>query len=229
MVFVQAKAGPHLPEDPESQFIVHYFDEKGNVTIRSGGTRAWRCNNPGALLKSPYSIGKDRHSIGTAGYGKYEYAVYPDYDTGHEALVVMLRGSVYSPLTLEEASLRYVKEDPNHIHKIVAISKLDPTRTIKSLSRTEFEIYWKAIEQNEGWGVGQENFIEKWHISGVHKRRGVIAEYLINKSGTSVWTSKEDALGFAKNGRLHVVIVCLKNGTTYLRPEFGSHAFHVIV
>lgn len=63
MVFVKAKVGPRLAGDPDSKFTVHYFDEKGNLTIRSGGSRAWRCNNPGNLLKSSYSTGKDRHSI----------------------------------------------------------------------------------------------------------------------------------------------------------------------
>lgn len=95
MIFIKAKAGPPNIGDPKSKFTVQYFDKQGNMTIRSGGTRAWRCNNPGALLKSSYSTSKDRRAIGTAGFGEYEYAVYPDYATGHEALVVMLRGSRY--------------------------------------------------------------------------------------------------------------------------------------
>ena len=229
MVFVKATVGPRLAGDPDSRFTVHYFDENGNLTLRSEGSRAWRCNNPGSLLKGPYSTGKDRHSIGTAGYGGYEYAVYPDYDTGHQALVVMLRGSVYSPLTLKEASSRYVKEDPDHIYKIVKICKLNPDRTIKSLSDIEFDAYWKAIEQNEHWEVGQEDFIEKWYISGVHKKRGIISEYLVNKPDTAVWTSREDALCLAREGRLHVVLVHLRNGTMYLRPEFRTHAFTLVV
>ena len=128
-------------------------------------------------------MSKARRAIGSAGDSEDEYAVYPDYETGHEALVVMLRGSVYSPLTLKEASLRYVFSNKNHIHKIVKISRLDPDRTIKSLSDKEFELYWKAMEQNEGWEVGDEDFIEKWIISGVHKKRGKITEYLLNQSG----------------------------------------------
>lgn len=104
MVYVKAKGKFANYGDPESQFTVHYYDENGDLTIRSGGTRAWRCNNPGALLESSYSTSKDRHCIGTAGYKKYIYAVYPDYETGHEALIVMLRGSRYFHLTLAEAS-----------------------------------------------------------------------------------------------------------------------------
>lgn len=102
MVFVRAKVGPPNIGKPTSMFTVQYFDEEGNMTIRSEGSRTWRCNNPGALLKSRYSMSNDRRSIGSAGFGNYEYAVYPDYETGHEALVVMLSGSRYRNLTLLE-------------------------------------------------------------------------------------------------------------------------------
>jgi hypothetical protein len=228
MILVKAKVGPPNIGDPKSKFTVQYFDEQGNMTIRSGGTRAWRCNNPGALLKSSYSTSKDRRAIGTAGFGEYEYAVYPDYATEHEALVVMLRGSRYRNLTLLEASLRYVREDPGHGLKIAKMSNLDPNRKIISLSDEEFERYWKAIEKNERWEVGQEDFIEKWIISGVHKRRGVIFEYFVQKPKGSVWLKKDEAISLANEGRLHAIIVHLKNGGIYLRPEYGTRPFELI-
>lgn len=148
MVFVRAQVG--LPDEGDSQelFTVQYFDEEGNVTIRSAGTRAWRCNNPGNLKKSPYSTG--------------------------------------------------------------------------------FETFWKAIEQVEKWRVGEEEFIEKEIIAGVHKKRGVIAEYLVRRSGKDVWIAKEQAVHFAVEGRLHAVIVHLKNGTIYLRPEYRAKPFELI-
>lgn len=228
MVFVRAESGPPNAGDSDEKFTVRYFDEQGNVTVRSGGRRTWRCNNPGALLKSPYSTGKDRRSIGTAGFGKYVYAVYPDYETGHEALVVMLRGSRYRHLTLLEASLRYVKEDPGHGPKIAKMSNLDAHRTINSLSDEEFERYWKSIEKNERWEVGEEDFFEKGIIAGVHKRRGIIFEYFVQKSKTGAWLSKEEAISLALEGRLHAILVRLKNGGFYLRPEHGHCSFPVI-
>jgi len=97
MVFVKARTGPANAGDPKAMFTVQYFDEDGNMTIRSGGTRAWRCNNPGNLLKSHYSMSKKRRAIGFAGDEKDEYAVYPDKETGREALIVMLLGSVTLP------------------------------------------------------------------------------------------------------------------------------------
>ncbi len=227
MPFVKAQTGPANYGDPESQFTVQYIDENGNMTIRSGGRRAWRCNNPGNLKKSPYSMSKKRRAIGFAGDSSDVYAVYADYETGHEALVLMLRGNIYSPLTLEQASKKYVSSDPNHIHKIVKMTNLDPKRTIKSLTDKEFEVYWKAIEKNEGWEVGREDFIEKWYITGVHKKRGVIIEYLVKNNEGLVWTSKEEALKLAMEGRLHAILVHMKNGRLYLRPEFGSKSFEL--
>jgi len=57
MKFIKAQVGPPLAGDPDSMFTVEYFDEKGNMTIRSRGSRAWRCNNPGNLHRSHYSMG----------------------------------------------------------------------------------------------------------------------------------------------------------------------------
>jgi hypothetical protein len=227
MAYIKAKVGP--PNIGEKEFTVQYFDEQGNMTIRSGGSVAWRCNNPGALLKSPYSTSKDRRCIGIAGNTGYTYAVYPDYETGHEALLVMLRGSKYRDLSLKEASIRYVKEDPDHIHKIVKLSKLNPDRIIKSLAPNEFESYWKAIEQNERWLVGREDFIDKWYITGVHRKRGVIFEYCVRQGREEVWVSKPEAIVMAGSNRLHAIVVHMRNGSSYLRPEYHSVTFSSLV
>ena len=228
MVFVRAKSGPPNAGDPPSMFTVHYFDEQGNMIIRSGGSRAWRCNNPGNLIASTYSTGRSRRSIGTATDGEDEYAVYPDYETGHEALVVMLKGSVYSPLSLRAAIKKYDRRNPKYIDTIVQITKLDPERSIKSLDDQEFEAFWKAIEFVEKWIVGEDEFIPKGIISGVHKKRGVITEYLVCVNRESIWLPKQDAIKWAMEGKLHAILVHLKNGNHYLRPEHGQHSFVVI-
>jgi|ERR1700722_15866708 len=227
MVFVKAEVGPPLAGDEPRMFTVRYFDEQGNLTIRSGGTRSWRCNNPGNLHKSAYSISKKRRAIGSAGDSKDEYAVYPDYETGHEALIVMLKGGIYSPLTLRAAMKRYDERNPTYIDEIVKITGLDPERTIKSLNPKEFESFWKAIEFVEKWIVGKEDFIEKWYIAGVHKKRGIITEYLIAMK-KEIWVSKMDAMKLVVEGRLHAVIVHLKNGTYYLRPEYKQKPFETV-
>lgn len=74
---------------------------------------------------------------------------------------------------------RYDESNRTYIDEIVKITGFDPERTIKSLNSKEFESFWKAIEFIEKWIVGKEDFIEKWYIAGVHKKRGIITEYLI--------------------------------------------------
>jgi hypothetical protein len=227
MTFIKAEVGPSNYGDGKSKFTVLYFDEQGNITIRSGGSRAWRCNNPGNLIASRYSTGKSRRSIGKAGDGVNEYAVYPDYETGHEALIVMLKGGVYSPLTLRVAIKRYDGTNPKYINEIVAITHLDPERTLKSLNPKEFESFWKAIEKVEKWEIGREDFIAKWYITAVHKKRGIITEYLVKMNRNTVWISKKDALKLADEKKLHAVVVHPQNGHAYLRPEFGSKPFEL--
>ncbi len=229
MVFIEAKTGPANYGDAEAQYTVQYFDENGNMTIRSGGTRAWRSNNPGNLKASPYSMGKDRRPIGKASDGVDTYAVYPDYETGHEALVVMLKGSVYSPLTLRAAMKRYEEKKKDYIDIIVSKTGFDPERTVKSLNKKEFKMFWQAIEETEDWKVGRENFIPKWYITGVHKKRGVIYEYLVQKEKKAVWVLKVDAVKMGEEGRLHAVVVHLKNNRAYLRPEYGTKSFQIVV
>lgn len=228
MVFVSAKSGPPLAGDPDSMFSVKYYDEDGNMTTRSRGSRAWRCNNPGNLHKSPYTMGKKRRAIGYAGDSEDEYAVFPDKETGREALLVMLKGSVYSPKTLRAAMLYFEPKKKDYIDIIVRRTGLDPERTIQSLNDEEFEMFWQAIEFVENWREGEEDFFEKWIISGVHKKRGIITEYLVCIKNKSIWLSKQKAIEWTMEDKLHAILVHMKNGNHYLRPEHGQHSFVVI-
>lgn len=40
MVFVRAKKGP--PPAESEKYTVHYFDQQGNLTVKSSGSKAWR-------------------------------------------------------------------------------------------------------------------------------------------------------------------------------------------
>lgn len=229
MVFVKAKVGPPNYGDPASMFTVQYFDEHGNMIIRGGGSRAWRCNNPGNLHVSKYSVSAKRRSIGTAKDGEDEYAVYPDYATGHEALIVMLKGSVYSPKTLREAMKRYDRKNPNYINIIVSKTSFDPERKVKSLNDHEFVKFWRAIEETEHWESGKEDFIDSCYITGVHMKRGVIQEYRICKGGNDVWVSKQDAIILAQEWKIHAIVVHSSNGNLYLRPIYHGKCFREMV
>ena len=219
MAFISAKEGP--PNAGEKPYTVQYFDEKGNMTIRSDGTKAWRNNNPGNM-KYRGGFATRHGAIGTAG----GMAVFPIEAIGRKALIDLLKSSNYNDLKITDLPEKYDKDNAREYRRmLLSISKLDPNKRIKDLSGKEFDQLREAIERIEGWEVGQEDFIEKWYISGVHKKRGIITEYLVNKGSRDSWVVKEEALNLALEGRLHATIVHLKNGTIYLRPEYGSHAF----
>jgi hypothetical protein len=174
-------------------------------------------------------MGIKRRAIGFAGDTEDEYAIYPDKEAGHEALVVMLRGSVYSPMTLRAALQYYEPKKKNYIDIVARRTGLSPERTIKSLDNHEFESFWEAIEFVDEWTEGEEELIEKWIISGVHKKNGVIFECLVQDPRGSFWLRKEDAISLVNEGGLHAIIVHLKNGTCYLRPEHGAKPFELII
>jgi hypothetical protein len=229
MPFVKAQEGP--PNIGDQTYTVQYIDEEGNMTIRSRGTRAWRNNNPGNLISNSYTRSKNRNgrTIGKAGGGpKESFAVYPDYESGHRALIDMLGGKTWGKKTLERASKDYTPGDPEHIKNIEKMTGLERNRKINSLNKKEFEAYWKAFETIEKWEVGREDFIPKWVIAGVHKKKGKIFEYLVRKPSGDIWVSKKKALQMTKKGQLHAVLVHLKNGHNYLRPEYHAGPFTLI-
>jgi hypothetical protein len=92
-----------------------------------------------------------------------------------------------------------------------------------------FEKFWWAIEDTEKWKVGREDFIEKWVITGVHLKRGVISEYCIRQNGNDVWISKQEAINLAQEYRIHAIVVHCLNGTIYLRPEYHAKRFREMV
>jgi hypothetical protein len=90
------------------------------------------------------------------------------------------------------------------------------------LDTHEFERYWRAIEQNEKWEIGREDFIDKWYITEIRSKHGVIYEFCMQQNGQDIWLSKSEAITLAEAHQLHAIVVHLKNGTCYLRSEYHA-------
>ncbi|MCB1118479.1 MAG: hypothetical protein KDK65_00810, partial [Chlamydiia bacterium] len=108
-------------------------------------------------------------------------------------------------------------------------TRLDTNRTIKSLNDREFKSFLEAIEYVEGWKVGKEDFIERWIISGVHKKRGVIFEYCLVKTREEKWVLKSEAVHLAKQGLIQANLVQPSRRTPYLRPYKRKCSFACLV
>lgn len=74
-----------IKAEPGMKRSVIYTDETGQYFRYSGGSLAWRNNNPGNLR--PGEISKKHGQIGVV----FKFAVFPDYESGHLALLDVLK------------------------------------------------------------------------------------------------------------------------------------------
>lgn len=208
-IFIKAEQGPGSS--------VIYFDDKGKKWIVEGGTRTWRNQNPGNLVMGKVSL--RNNPIGKAG----GFAVFPDYETGHKALIDLLLNE-FGTWNLIKLMQRYAPPNENNTKKYIAFIKkktgIDELILIKDYSKDGFQKLWKAIEQMEGWKKGTiKEYSAKGRITKVVKnKKGKILKYLIDGFG---WMNKQEAIQLAGQKKIDAVVVT-RNGTSFstLTPKF---------
>ncbi|MBQ5700442.1 MAG: hypothetical protein IIV74_04075 [Alphaproteobacteria bacterium] len=133
---------------------VLYKYNNGQVSKRSGGTRAWRNCNPGNLRLTPFS--RENGAIGTAG----GFAVFPNVETGRRALKNLLHSENYYNKTIRAAIYKYAPPHENNVssynRQLVKLTGLDINKKISSLNATQLESVINAICVIEGWREGKE-------------------------------------------------------------------------
>ncbi len=147
------QAKKRIPVSAKAQgndVIIEYGD--GSMEVRTGGTRAWRNNNPGNLENSAFSI---RHgSLGEAG----GFAIFASEQTGKDALVNLLKGGSYKNLTIAKTIERFappIENDTQHYQKLLrGFTGLDGSTIMNSLNDQQFNSVVNAIIRVEGWREG---------------------------------------------------------------------------
>ena len=132
-----------------------YVNADGTKIVRSGGSVAWRNNNPGNIRKSDFA--STNGAIGETD----KWAVFPDERTGLNAVVKLLRTQNYNTLSISDAIHRwapasdnnYPEKYVNHISKTTGLSS---TMIINDLSDYDLERVARAMQQFEGWIPGNE-------------------------------------------------------------------------
>lgn len=159
-------SGPEMPSTPpntsdrpiqatESGKDVIYIYTNQSKKRRHNGTRAWRNNNPGNIRPGRFS---DRiGGIGRAG----GFAVFPDEQTGLDAIVRLLKTDSYQKKTLAGAIRSWAPpSDGNNtsayqrqVEKAIGVSINTPMRNL-----TDSQLYQLAtiIRKIEGWNPGTE-------------------------------------------------------------------------
>ncbi len=135
-------------------YDVIYTTNDGAQFRRSGGTRAWRNNNPGCLRFSDFT--QNNGAIGHAG----GFAVFPDEDTGMRAIFALLRSDKYSAKTIASAMHSYAPPFENDTHAynryVQRMTGLAPNLILGSLSDEQIKGLTLAIRRVEGWRIGTE-------------------------------------------------------------------------
>jgi len=135
-----------------------YINIKGEKVQRSGGSAAWRNNNPGNIRKSQIA-----YSFGAIGETE-SWAVFPDEETGLNAIVKLLRSKNYNKLTIQAAIHRWAPfadgNDPvGYSKKVSKMTGLPANARINTLTDDELRNVANAIKVVEGWKVGREQKI----------------------------------------------------------------------
>jgi len=205
--FIKAESGPK-----ES---VIYIDDSGKRFQYSGGDRNWRNNNPGNL--KPGDVSKRNGQIGSAG----GFAVFPDAETGHVALLDSLKNAhgnkdlsqmigVFAP-KFENNTARYLR----FLRKR---SGVKDNKKIKDFTSSEFELLWQAIESMEGKRKPSIREIEdKKKITKVRKdKKGTITAYFVEGMG---WLSKQRGIELARSDKIDAVISISSAGNPFLKTR----------
>jgi hypothetical protein len=206
MKYVKAEQGPGTS--------VIYYDDKGKKWIFEGGTRTWRNQNPGNMVVGDYS--RNNGMIGRAG----GFAVFPDYKTGHDALLILLINE-YGNFDLVKLMEKFAPSHENNTKRYIKfISKqtgVKPSVFVKNYSKAEFIKLWTAIEKFEGWKPGTiKEYSAKGQITKVKKdEKGKITAYLVDGFG---WIMKKEAIELTNLKKIDAVVV--KRGrTVFLRSR----------
>jgi hypothetical protein len=131
---------------------VTYTNPDGTTTTLSGGSLAWRNNNPGNIIYGPFA-----QSQGAVGSNN-GFAVFPDAATGNAALNNLLNTQTYQNLSVNAAIARYAPAFENNTAAyqsfVTNTLGVSGTTSMSSLSSTQMQALQGAIRQHEGYIPG---------------------------------------------------------------------------
>jgi len=136
---------PTLGQGPDDTDYIRY----GN-TVRAGGSRAWRYNNPGYVRCTSRSTYYG--ALGCDG----EFAIFPDYWTGINALRLTLRED-YPGQPIGVALRQHLPADagvdPN---RLCEQAGLDPATNVDDIPVEDFGGMGPAFQSQSGWELGTQ-------------------------------------------------------------------------
>lgn len=147
---VSPQTGAHSVTESGRDLIYAYPD--GTRMRYSGGSRAWRNNNPGNIRNSAFA--RRVGAIGAAG----GFAVFPDEQTGMAAISELLQTNAYRNLTLAGAVSKYAPPSENntdgYMKKIQKMTGMSINTRVADMTDAQIARVADAIRVIEGWKPG---------------------------------------------------------------------------
>jgi len=197
-----------------SDEVIFYFDSAGNKYVASGGSLAWRINNPG-LVSSHSHFSRANGAIGSCG----RYAIFSDPLSGRKALSAWIHSKKYYNSSLKTLADYYKPDAPNAlVLQLTAATKISPDRKIKSLNKGEFDCLIKALEKLCGYEpVGNESLSLLPKITAkIENGKDKEDTYLV---GDNIVILKKEVVEWILSHRLDGVVVHERNGAIHLRSR----------
>ncbi|WP_070105750.1 TIGR02594 family protein [Burkholderia plantarii] len=146
----------------KATLTVQYVADNGDILLRSGGTIAWRFNNPGNLRpKSKYVL----TSIGVGNTASGDFFIFPDYDTGRAEKKALLRRK-YNDMSISDAMQVYAPPNENnteaYIQAICNGTGFARTRVLNTMSDADLDSMMSVMEKHEGYNARIKTRHERW-------------------------------------------------------------------
>lgn len=189
---------------------VVYTDEHGRYFRHFGGTVAWRNHNPGNIDSG--KISKRHNQIGAVN----DFAVFPDYQSGHDALIDLIKTRYWNSSIPEMMEYYAPKTENNTKSYIKFLQKMtgvtDDTK-IKHFTEIQFKKLWQGIEKLESYKAGLVIEVYKITMTQITKNNEICAYYLENNH----WLDKKHCIALARKKQLELEVCTSSLGNIYLR------------
>lgn len=190
---------------------VIYTDTSGKMFRYYGGTWTWRNHNPGNLR--PGSVSRKFNQIGVAG----GFAVFPDYNTGLQAMIYLLR-HYYQNFSIDKMAQKYAPRVENNTANYASFLRqktgIKDNRKIKNFTAVQFKKLWQAVIQMEGYK--KVTITQTHEITAVRHNTKHISAYHVKGLG---WVTKRECISLARKRKINAVICRSRSGNIYLRSR----------
>ena len=194
--------------------VLFYFDENDNKYVATGGSIAWRTNNPG-LIHSRDPLAGANNCIGAY----HQVAIFPSIRQGMCAFRARMNSQKFRSSLLEIAKYYQSNTPDLYADDICKIAGLPKDINFRKLTTQEFEQIILAVQHLTGFTDKRGSLCALPKITARYHPSGGGADFYV--VGFEELISKDETIHRVETHRLDAVMVHKSDGGVYLRSRPG--------